>query len=264
METKIEIISPQIARTYLLSSPLFQRKVRSNWVDSLCKMINEGSFLLTHQGIAFDVSGNLIDGQHRLMAIIQADKSVKMNVTYNVSDQAWHGTDQGIVRRVQEFTTLSKRIGETCRFIAKLLYHEGRPSAALLEKLGSSRYGQKIDEIYQFAPSARKYYSQAPMLAMAGLRAYIDGGDYAKIQYRALVLQDYDSMSANSKALCRQVNSSLAKPAGPDVIARAFKVFDINRKDQTRISITDDEMKAIMAEIRYIAEHLIEERGKRR
>ncbi len=259
MNTQIEIITPGIAKTYLTYLPSFQRKVRNQWVDSLSKMIKEGSFLLTHQGIAFDVLGNLIDGQHRLLAIIQSGFHVEMMVTRNVSDQAWHGTDQGVTRKVQEFTTLSKRVGETCRFIAKLLFSESRPSAALLEKLGGSKLGKKIDEIYQFTPTQRKYYSQSPMLAMAALHACVNGGDYAKNQYRALVLQDYDSMSASAKALCRQVNSNLAKSSGADLIGRAFKVFDINRQDLTRISITDDEMKTIMSEIRFFAEPLIEQ-----
>ena len=259
MKTQIEIITPRLAEAYLTCCPPFQRKVRSQWVDSLSKMIKEGSFLLTHQGIAFDVSNNLIDGQHRLLAIIQADKNVEMMVTRNVSDQAWHGTDQGVVRKVQEFTTLNKRLGETCRFIAKLLFGEQRPSAALLEKIGGSKLGRKINEIYQFTPTCKRYYSQSPMLAMAALRACTDGGDYAKNQYRALVLQDYDLMSASAKSLCRQVNSKLAKSSGTDLIVRAFKVFDINKQDLTRISITDDEMKTIMSEIRFLAEPLIQD-----
>jgi hypothetical protein len=93
---------------------------------------------------------------------------------------------------------------------------------------------------------------------MAALRACIDDGNYAKIQYRALVLQDYDTMSANAKSLCRQVNSGLAKSTGQDVLARGFKVFDINRQDLIRLTITDEDMDTIMSEIRFYTKDLIE------
>ena len=51
------------------------------WVNHLATLIKNGEFTLTHQGIAFDEDGNLIDGQHRLHAIIKAGIAVKMEVS---------------------------------------------------------------------------------------------------------------------------------------------------------------------------------------
>ena len=42
---------------------------------------------VTHQCIAFDKDGNLIDGQHRLAAVLQTRQTVKMTVATNM-DQA--------------------------------------------------------------------------------------------------------------------------------------------------------------------------------
>jgi hypothetical protein len=36
--------------------------------------------MVTHQGIAFDTQGVLVDGQHRLAAIIEADRPVELTV----------------------------------------------------------------------------------------------------------------------------------------------------------------------------------------
>jgi hypothetical protein len=41
-----------------------------------------------HQGIAFDVSGGLIDGQNRLAAVVEADVPVAMTVLTAVDDDA--------------------------------------------------------------------------------------------------------------------------------------------------------------------------------
>ena len=41
--------------------------------------------MTTHQGIAFDENGVLQDGQHRLCAIVSANKPVDMMVTSGLS-----------------------------------------------------------------------------------------------------------------------------------------------------------------------------------
>lgn len=83
MRTVIETITPEMAAAYLLRNKS-NRKLSKPHVDSICRAILAGQFELTHQGIAFDERGNLIDGQHRLQAIVKSGMPVKMSVTYGV------------------------------------------------------------------------------------------------------------------------------------------------------------------------------------
>lgn len=94
MKTVIETVGPDLARKYLLRNK-DNRPMRQRWVDRLAKMIESGDWMLTHQGIAFDKDGNLIDGQHRLMAIIQAGKAVTIQVSRNVEPEAYRHVDGG-------------------------------------------------------------------------------------------------------------------------------------------------------------------------
>jgi len=71
MKTLVESISPTRAKEILLANN-GNRLISWGWVRKLAGMMTRGEWLLTHQGIAFDVYGVLIDGQHRLEAIIIA------------------------------------------------------------------------------------------------------------------------------------------------------------------------------------------------
>lgn len=55
-------------------------------VSRMAADIKRKNFALTHQAIAFNQSGALIDGRQRLMAIVEANTSCKMVVARNVPD----------------------------------------------------------------------------------------------------------------------------------------------------------------------------------
>lgn len=79
-------------------------------VASLLEAILGANWQFNHQGIAFDVDGRLIDGQHRLEAIVRADKvqpgiMVPIMVTWNLPREANEKID--LVRRRNTGTFLA-------------------------------------------------------------------------------------------------------------------------------------------------------------
>lgn len=84
METKTVAITPEMAREWLTHNMAGNRPVLKGTVHSYARQMRNGSWNLTHQGIAFDENGELIDGQHRLNAIVEANIPVTMNVTTGV------------------------------------------------------------------------------------------------------------------------------------------------------------------------------------
>lgn len=97
MKTTIETISPERARRYLASNTS-NRAVRAAWVQRLAGMIRDGQWKLTHQGIAFDPAGRLIDGQHRLLAIVAANKPAQLMVAREVEEDSYRHIDGGAPR----------------------------------------------------------------------------------------------------------------------------------------------------------------------
>ncbi|MFI7104098.1 hypothetical protein ACIBK8_32720 [Streptomyces sp. NPDC050161] len=98
-------VTPEIAETFL-SRASVNRRLDMGRVRSLTESILRGEWKLTHQGIAFDEAGVLLDGQHRLHAIIEANTPVTMFVFDGLSEDVFPVLDTG-KRRSAADTLLS-------------------------------------------------------------------------------------------------------------------------------------------------------------
>ena len=68
------------------------RRVRKARVLMFASMMKQGQWRLTHQGIAFDQNGKLIDGQHRLIALIESGATIPMVTIMNIDNKSTIGT----------------------------------------------------------------------------------------------------------------------------------------------------------------------------
>lgn len=83
---------------------------RKTYQPDLQKWANDmvrGRWRLTHQGVAFDNEGFLVDGQNRLKALIMADRqkrgvTIKMMVTYGLDAEVFRVIDTGRRRKLSD------------------------------------------------------------------------------------------------------------------------------------------------------------------
>lgn len=99
-------IDPHLA-TKWLEGNVHNRKVRDSVVQRYAADMAAGRWKQTHQGIAFDEEGVLIDGQHRLFAIIEAQTTVLMQVTYGLPMDSQIVVDDGLARTVVDILRVS-------------------------------------------------------------------------------------------------------------------------------------------------------------
>lgn len=97
----IESITPDAAECYL-SRNEGNRYARPMHIERLAKKIREGRWLLSHQAIAFDDQGDLIDGQHRLMAIVKAGRPALLIVIRGLRRQSMTCVDENTRRTVAD------------------------------------------------------------------------------------------------------------------------------------------------------------------
>lgn len=99
-ELRIErtIVTPDIAQAWL-SRNEGNRKVKRSHVAKLAREIKAGRFLFNGQPIQFDESGRLINGQHRLLACVEADQHIDVLVVYGLSSQTQATMDVNAVGR---------------------------------------------------------------------------------------------------------------------------------------------------------------------
>jgi len=76
-------VGPKRARLWLENN-FVNRPVVQDVVDGYGREMKGGRWARTHQGIAFNDADDLIDGQHRLMAIVKYEVSIWLMVTFGL------------------------------------------------------------------------------------------------------------------------------------------------------------------------------------
>ena len=107
MTTRIETITPEVANEYLHSNVRCNRSVHSKVVSKYARDMKSGNFRITHQGIAFDSDGMLIDGQHRLMACVSSGTPFMSLVTRNIPKDVMVFVDRGASRSIHDSLMVS-------------------------------------------------------------------------------------------------------------------------------------------------------------
>ena len=91
-------ISPALAEK-LLSLNTHNRPLRKSIVAQYVSEIEEGRWVLTHQGVALDSTPALQDGQHRLTAIVETGQGQWMFVAVGMAPDNFAKVDTGLNRR---------------------------------------------------------------------------------------------------------------------------------------------------------------------
>jgi hypothetical protein len=120
------IITPEFAKD-ILTRNYGNRPIRESSVRRYAKLMKEGKWEVTHQAIALDKRGHLVDGQHRLNAVIKAGVPVTMVLSHyskrkieTVTDIT--GIDKGDKRTVSDCTGLSQQTISIINCFLRLLY----------------------------------------------------------------------------------------------------------------------------------------------
>jgi len=91
---KVEYITPESASDYLEKNN-GNRDLSSSHVREYQQMMSKGEWMLAPDAIAFDQDGNLINGQHRLHAIIESDTTQPFLIVRGLSPRVFEVADQG-------------------------------------------------------------------------------------------------------------------------------------------------------------------------
>jgi hypothetical protein len=98
IETLWEFVTPPKAVEYLNRNKQNQRRYMPTLGGRYTYDMANGFWIVTHEGIAFDVNGDLIDGQHRLQGIIDSGVGLWMLVTRGLSEKAIEVINRGKMR----------------------------------------------------------------------------------------------------------------------------------------------------------------------
>jgi len=98
-------VTPSLAGQWL-GSMIENRPLRAAYVKQLAADIQAGKWRVTHQAIAFDKSGMLFDGQHRLQAVILSGRTIRMLVARDADPATFNVLDTGPKRSSSDLYVL--------------------------------------------------------------------------------------------------------------------------------------------------------------
>lgn len=96
-----EQITPSMAEAWLGKNKV-NRPIRDRKVTQFTRDMVNGNWRLTGEGIKFGQSGNLLDGQNRLWAIIESGCTVTMFVVRGLEDDTQSVMDSGTARTASD------------------------------------------------------------------------------------------------------------------------------------------------------------------
>ena len=93
LSVEVEIISPEEAQAYLTNNAK-HRKIKDKKVDAYMKEMVDGKWRLNGKVIIFDSNGRLLNGQHRLSAVIKSGVSLTTLVVRGVDPSVLETNDE--------------------------------------------------------------------------------------------------------------------------------------------------------------------------
>jgi hypothetical protein len=251
----IQTITPEYASSILASCNKDNRPLRHWWVENMAAAIRRGEWVTTHQGLAFTEDGELVDGQHRLMAVKLAKMPVQMMVSHGVPKSAFSVLDIGAKRNIADTTGLAKKTAESARYAASIVFSNNMTTPALVKNLAESGFGQVHDRLIARCQATLAYYSTAAMRTAACV-LIMDGHDenYVFDTYYRLTAQQFEGASPVVCAFARQVNTGRVSSSGGqiDALARGLKVYNPANRSLTRIMVNADDGAAALEYVRRV------------
>lgn len=98
MKTEIVTITPAMAEKWLKGTTSGNRPVRKTNLQRLANDMRTGQWSLNGESIVFDDNGNVIDGQHRLRAVVESGATIQSVVVRGVDASAFEYIDLGVRR----------------------------------------------------------------------------------------------------------------------------------------------------------------------
>ncbi len=234
MDTQVVLVTPELAEQYLLAH-VKNRPLRRKHVDDIAAAITRGEWIPSHLGVAFDTRGHLIDGRHRLHAIIKAGIPVALNVSFNCAPESYKIIDTNLRRQMSDI------IGRSTAYAASLrLFHQldtnswsGHNITATQIEETSVWAAPLLDRVFDASNSMRRGLTSAATIVGVAIRAAISSDpDEVCKAYRDYVLMNFDEMAPAVQTLIRQITAKKisSREAGKVVLVKSFRAFDPARE----------------------------------
>lgn len=238
----MELITPKDAAYILESKNKSNRPLRAGTISQYAREMIEGRWNSgVSDAIAFTVEGELLNGQHRLSAVVQANISIRFFVARNVPKNAFAYMDIGARRTISDRTRLDRTQSDIVTMLIRIcgagnhaaadptevleVYNLLRPHIEpFIENKGKRAKGATASHRAALVMLSAEGFSQQQLLTQ--LTAFIEGSDV---------------MFPSLKAMHSKINNRKTRLSTGDreeVFSEAIRAYT-NRTDKLRDIITE-------------------------
>jgi hypothetical protein len=207
-KVEIKIITPEFAER-LLERNTSNRNLRRDHVNTLARDMSEGAWRLNNDAICIANDGTLLNGQHRLNAIIKAGKPIKMLVAEGFSPETYKVLDGGAKRSVADQLNITNELAATLKLAFNFstgshFQHGIKPNHQDIETLIESDFGKTYDML----PRSIKTISPTSV-RVAAIAAILKGVDPAHVilEINSLTTLDFEYISRGGHAILRSLRN---------------------------------------------------------
>lgn len=137
--TKTMMVTPALAASWLASSNIDNRVVKPGTVARYADRIRAGEWVIVDQLISFDLNGRLLNGQHRLMAVVKTNISIEALVGFGFPEEAYKYLDQGHNRTKADIHKVARNVSAFVSALAKIIDHTKGTSFTEFENIKNYR-----------------------------------------------------------------------------------------------------------------------------
>lgn len=255
MKIEQKTITPEMAAIYMEGNVL-NRKIRGAHVDFLASEMANGRWLETHQGIAIANGGRLLDGQHRLAAIIKCGIPQKMMVATGVDEGSFGVIDYGKSRTMSDVSNLSSMQVTACY---NLMTISGFPSST---KRASADQLKRVFKFIEVADSLVPTKKKAKFFSSSVARSAVlflistkpENTEHYAASYERLASIQTDAFAPIEHAAYRAVvangSRTIANASVRENFAYLCYVYSPENSQLTRVGASEEYKKKICAEVK--------------
>ena len=236
-------VTPDAARR-LLDGNTGNRRLRRATVARYAATMAAGNWLPSTEAIVIGTSGRLLNGQHRLSAIIESGVTVELLIIAGVPDETFKVIDRGVPRSASDALKIDKRLAEAAVAIIRHAFGEKSVTDANIERMAETIEDQHNDLMNECKVNS-KYFATAAMRGAACVRL-LAGYDreYILTLYGDLTRGRFVSLPPVAQGLVGALLSGRIASGGGgtaqlDAFVRGWHLYDPSRRDNVKIQVRD-------------------------
>lgn len=180
MKTEIRTITPSIAKE-MLKRNFSNRKKSKSHIEFLADQMISGQWQFDGQPMRFDTFGRLLDGQHRLSAIIESECKIDFLVVSGIDEQAFQVMDTGKRRSGSDsLSAMGIQYPNEIAAVAKMVmrlkkneFDQARLKATNTDIINWYEENKEIDVIVKQADSLKKQFSGVMTTSLIATLIYL-------------------------------------------------------------------------------------------